>query len=66
MNCTKDLGMFCYEFLAVSEGYLDANWISNVTDNKSTKGLSPKKKKKIHIRLDIHSWWDAVTWASQK
>ena len=46
MNCTKDLGMFCYEFLAVSEGYLDANWISNVTDNKSTLGSFYKKKKK--------------------
>ena len=35
---TISLRLFYSEFLAVLEGYSDANWITNVSDNKSTSG----------------------------
>ena len=35
---TISLRLFYSEFLAVLEGYSDASWITNVSDNKSTSG----------------------------
>ena len=35
---TISLELFFTEFPAVLEGYLDASWITSVSDNKSTSG----------------------------
>uniref|UniRef100_A0A2N9EFL2 Uncharacterized protein n=1 Tax=Fagus sylvatica TaxID=28930 RepID=A0A2N9EFL2_FAGSY len=35
---TKDLGLYYSGYPAVLEGYSDANWVTSVSDNKSTSG----------------------------
>ena len=35
---TISLKLFYYEFISVLEGYLDASWITSVSDNKSMSG----------------------------
>ena len=53
-----DFGLTYYEFLAVLEGYNDANWISDADETKSTSGyiftlgggvVSRKSSKKTYI-----------------
>ena len=35
---TKNLGLYYSGYPAVLEGYLDTNWVTSVSDNKSTSG----------------------------
>ena len=38
LRFTRDYGLYYIEYLVVLEGYIDANWISNVKDSKSQNG----------------------------